>query len=131
MASRIVRPTGAFELGAPTIQKRPRIRDGRHLAFIASLPSVINGFYGCDAAHIRMGNPSWGKRETGGAEKAGDMWTVPLTRSQHDEQHACGDERVYWANVKIDPFKVAAALWIHSGDIETCEIILREARNRG
>jgi hypothetical protein len=127
MGFRIVTPSTASEVGKPAIQKRPRQKDDKHLAFIRTLPSVVSGQYGCDPAHIRMGNPSWGKRETGKGEKSGDMWVVPLTRSQHDEQHL-GSEAEYWSRVHIDPFKVAAALWIHSGETETCEIILREAR---
>lgn len=80
---------------------------------------------------MRYPDPTFGKRETGLAEKPDDKWTVPLNAVDHrlaaDAQHA-GNERGFWRRHRIDPVKVACALWACSGDTETALIILREAR---
>jgi hypothetical protein len=133
MASRIERPATAFSISKG--QRRPRERNRNHLAWIASLPSLISGKRGCEAAHIRMGSQVHGKRSVGLAEKPDDMFTVPLTASEHrtgdDSQHACGDERAWWARHGIDPIDVALRLWAASGDDERGEVIIHEARARG
>ncbi|MCW2309683.1 hypothetical protein M2319_004042 [Rhodobium gokarnense] len=85
------------------------------------------------AAHIRYGDPRFGKRATGMGEKADDKWTVPLCAEQHvfgdGAQHAA-NERRWWAAKGIDPVAVAVALWTASGDDETAEQILSEAREQ-
>jgi hypothetical protein len=120
-ASRIIRPATAFS--APK-QKRPRERNENHLAFIRSLKCCICGAPGPDPAHIRSANSIYGKRETGGSEKASDKWTVPLCRTHHDEQHKAGNELLWWASKGIDPFGLALALYSASADDEIAEGIL-------
>jgi hypothetical protein len=123
-SQRIIRPDTAFSV-VRTKQKRPRIEDKAHLAFIRTLRCCICGAPNPDPAHIRTASPVHGKRETGGAEKASDKWTVPLCRTHHDEQHAAGTELSWWASKGIDPFGLALALHSASGDEEIAEGILR------
>jgi hypothetical protein len=121
---RIIRPDTAFSI-ASTKQKRPRIRDDNHLAFIRGLKCCICGKPGPDPAHIRSANALYGKRETGGGEKASDKFTVPLCREHHDEQHKAGNELLWWASKGVDPFGLALSLYACTGDDEIAEGILR------
>lgn len=121
---RIIRPDTAFSI-ASTKQKRPRIEDRKHLAFIRSLTCCICGKPRPDPAHIRSANAIYGKRETGGAEKPSDKWVVPLCREHHDQQHAAGNELLWWAASGIDPFGLALALHSASGDEEISDGIIR------
>lgn len=121
---RIIRPATAFSV-ASTKQRRPRERDEQHLAFIRRLNCCICGKENPQAAHIRSASAAYGKRETGGQEKASDKWTTPLCAAHHDEQHAAGNELVWWASKGVDPFGLALALYAASGDDEIAEGILR------
>jgi hypothetical protein len=121
---RIIRPATAFSV-ASTKQKRPRERDEKHLAFIRSLRCCLCGKPNPDPAHIRSANPIYGKRETGGGEKASDKWTVPVCREHHEQQHAAGNELLWWASKRIDPFGLALALYAASGDDDIADGILR------
>ena len=131
---RIVPPATAFSV-ASTKQKRPRVEDVQHLKFIRTLHCCICGKPDPDPAHIRSANAIYGKRETGGQEKASDKWTVPLCREHHDEQHAAIDragpkgretaELVWWASKGIDPFGLALALHSATGDDEIADGIVR------
>ena len=104
-------------------------RSPGHLAFIRCLPCV-----GCgrsapsESAHIRIGT------DGGMGLKPSDRYCVPLcggfTPCCHVVQHAVG-ERTFWASLKIDPFDVATALWVNSGDLKAGEKIVRRARLRG
>ena len=122
---RIIRPDTAFSISPVKGQKRPRVHDHAHLAFIRTLKCCICGKPDPDAAHIRSANALYGKRETGGQEKASDKWTVPLCRLHHHDQHSAGNELVWWASQKIDPFGLALALHHASGDDAVCEAILQ------
>lgn len=115
-AARIVRPETAFSV-ASTKQRRPRVRDEAHLKFIRSLKCCICGAPNPDPAHLRAADPLYGKRETGGGEKASDKWTTPLCRAHHDDQHK-NDELLWWASKGIDPFGLCLALYQASGDEE-------------
>lgn len=126
---RIIRPATAFSI-ASTKQRRPRIEDVQHLKFIRTLHCCICGKPDPDPAHIRSANAIYGKRETGKAEKASDKWTVPLCREHHDEQHAAGNELVWWASKGIDPFGLALALYAATGDDEIADGIVRSHLTR-
>lgn len=123
-AQRIIRPATAFSV-ASTKQRRPRERNEQHLAFIRRLNCCICGKGNPDPAHIRSANAVYGKRETGGAEKASDKWTVPLCRHHHDQQHAAGNELTWWASKRVDPFGLALALYAATGDEEIADGILK------
>jgi hypothetical protein len=43
--------------------------------------------------------------------KVSDEFTVPVCRDHHDELHRHGDERAWWANLKILPLDRAQELW--------------------
>lgn len=134
IGQRIIRPDTAFSVSS-TKQKRPRVTDGAHLAFIRTLKCCICGAQGPDAAHIRSKNALFGKPETGMQQKASDKWAVPLCRVHHDEQHSYCDgkrdaaaEIKWWASKRIDPFGLALALYAATGDDEIAESILKATR---
>ncbi len=125
-AQRIVRPATAFSLSSK--QKRPRAQSGDHLKMIRSLPCCICGTHKeIEAAHIRMGSPQFGKRETGAGEKPDDAWVVPMCGPHHRAQHA-GGESLFWSFHKRNPFVLALALWRATGDQAACELIVSEMR---
>lgn len=129
IAYRLPRNPEAFSLGAAKGKKRPRIENGKHLAWIRTLPCLITGQYGVEAAHIRYAAPHLGKRDTGKAEKPDDRWTVPLSPEMHREQHSV-NEQDFWQKYKIDPCQVAMALYGISGDDEAALVVIRNARSR-
>lgn len=116
---------------ALTGQKRPRIRNEPHLAFIRQLPCVICGARNVEAAHIRMGSRIHGKRETGLGERPTDFWCVPLCAWCHrlgpQSQHNMG-EREYWAMHNIEPCGLALSLFGCGGNSEVAEVIIQETR---
>lgn len=124
---RIMRPATAFSISPAKGLKRPRVKDDAHLAFIRTLKCCICGNPHVEAAHIRSANGLYGKRETGGQEKASDKWTVPLCRAHHDEQHK-ENEILWWASKGIDPFGLALALHHATGDDDLADGILRASR---
>src|SRR5690606_24453829 len=119
----------AFSNAPSKGQKRPRIVNGKHLAWIRTLPCLITSQYGVEAAHVRYAAPHLGKRETGKAEKPDDRWTVPLSPGMHREQHSM-NEKAFWEKYKIDPCQVAMALHGISGDDEAALVIIRNAGTR-
>lgn len=128
MASMVKRLPTAFSNAPASGKKRPREKDGKHLDFIRGLPCVITGKRPVEAAHIRMGDPAYAKRETGMGERPSDCWVLPLHADLHREQHA-GSERLFWARHGLDPMRIALALHHNTGDDEQAAVILREAWN--
>ena len=109
-------------------QRQPRERDNRHLAFIRRLTCAACGIAGpCDAAHLRAGDITIGKRHTGKAEKPSDRWTTPLCRPCHERQHS-GAELDFWSALGVDPFDLCQALYAVSGDTTAAEAILRRSQ---
>jgi hypothetical protein len=105
-------------------QREPRQENSAYLAHIRKMPCLICGRRGVDPAHIRMGCIEIGKDYTGGGEKSSDKWTLPLCREHHDEQHAHGNELLFWRKYNLDPLAIAARLWSawcaeHGGEPET------------
>lgn len=123
MAVRIVRPETAFSLTGRG-QKRPRVHDKEHLAFIRTLPCIVTNARPVEAAHIRFSSLAHAKREVGGQEKPDDKWTVPLSPEQHRKQHSM-NEIAYWKSVGIDPLQVASALHHASGDTDMALAVIR------
>jgi hypothetical protein len=122
----------AYELRFPDTafalrQKEPRKENPRHLAFVRMLPCAICGTYGVDPAHLRTGNRALKKPETGMGEKPSDMWTIPLCRSHHDEQHT-GNETAFWQGKGINPFTLCMDLYEATGDEERALAVLRSHR---
>jgi hypothetical protein len=126
LPQRIVPPSTAFS--AISIRKRPRIENRNHLAFIRKLPCAVCGTRrNVEAAHVRMGNPLYGKRQAGMGEKSDDKHSVPLCAAHHDEQHAM-NEAAFWMALAIDPLRLALALFDSTGDEERAEAIIRAHR---
>lgn len=128
MGYAIRRPDTAFSLDPRPSKKTQSFKDEAHLAFIRKLPCVITAQTPVDAAHIRAGSPLHNKKATGAGQKASDCWTLPLHRSQHDDQHASGDELGWWRSHGIDPFELSIRLYEVTGDIEAATRIIRAAR---
>ena len=100
-------------------QRRPRQRDDKHLAFIRTQPCCLPFCNRqAEAAHLRMGNLSIGKEPAGRGEKPDDKFTVPLCPYHHrigiDSQHR-SNEREWWERTGLNPWAIAASLWIESG----------------
>lgn len=119
----------AFSTSPSKGQKRPRRENGKHLAWIRTLPCVITGQYGVEAAHIRYAAPEYGKRDTGKAEKPDDDWVIPLAPELHREQHSMNEVK-FWTKYGIDPCRVALALSRITGDDEAALVIIRNAKVR-
>lgn len=99
-------------------QRRPRVRDEAHLAFIRQLPCVAcMDNTATEACHVRMGDPRAAKRQTGMSEKPNDVFCVPLCSKCHREQHGSA-ERAFWNGREIDPIFLALALHSVSGSYE-------------
>lgn len=126
MAFEIAKAPTAFA-NDPSSKREKRMTDDRHLAFIRRLPSVISGVFGCEACHIRYGNPLYKKKHTGMGQKPDDAWTVPMTPDEHRGQHS-GNEREFWLSQGIDPLNIAADLYAVSGDEEAAIKIILNAR---
>ena len=128
ISQRIVPPATAFSLGGGSGRKRPRIENKNHLAFIRMLPCVACGTRrNVEAAHVRMGNPLYGKPAAGMGEKSSDQFTTPLCQKHHDEQHSM-NEAQFWMALNMDPLRLALALFDSTGDIERAEQIIRSHR---
>jgi hypothetical protein len=89
----------------PATPKTRRQRDKRHLEFVSTQPCLVCGRSPADAHHLRFAEP----RALG--RKVSDEFTVPLCRIHHRELHSRGDEKGWWAELKIDPCRVAEKLW--------------------
>lgn len=114
--------------------RQPRVHRPKHLAWLRTLPCVVSGGRNqIEAAHIRFGEPQYGKRSTGMGEKSDDRWTVPLCAQVHRlgprSQHSMG-ERKFWEQTGLDICAIAMALWFWTENDEVGEEILREARAR-
>ncbi|MDB5618535.1 hypothetical protein [Tardiphaga sp.] len=100
-------------------QREPRLHDAQHLAFVRAQPCSIKF---CprpsEAAHIRMACIAIGKDPTGMGEKPHDKWTAPLCDYHHRTgtlaQHKMG-EKDFWELMGLNPFAIAARLWVESG----------------
>jgi hypothetical protein len=104
--------------------------DAQHLDFIRSLPCLICG-RPAEAAHIRIASHAHGKPETGKSQKPSGRWCIPLCPGHHrlgnDSQHVIG-ERNFWPQHDIDPFTIAALLFVASGNCEAALSIIGSCR---
>ncbi len=82
-----------------------RIRDRRHLRYIATQPCLVCGRMPSHAHHLTFAQP----RARG--LKSSDEWTVPLCALHHRELHDRGNERAYWQEKKIDALQTAQKHW--------------------
>jgi hypothetical protein len=102
-----------------------RDRHEQHLAWIRSLHCcVCQDNTSVEPAHLRAADPRFAKPPTPMAQKPSDIWVTPLCSVCHRRQHAMG-ERHFWKLVGRDPWIIAAALWINTGDVNAAEELLR------
>ncbi len=87
------------------LPKSSRARNKAHLRFVAAQACLVCQRTPCDAHHIKFAEP----RALG--RKVSDEFTVPLCREHHQQLHRHGNERAWWANVKVTPLEVARVLW--------------------
>jgi hypothetical protein len=87
---------------AKPIRRRSKV----HLSFVAAQPCLICQRTPCDAHHLKFAQTKALGR------KVSDEFTVPLCRDHHHELHRHGDERVFWANLRLKPQEVARQLWL-------------------
>jgi hypothetical protein len=135
MASRIVPHPEAFSLNGRG-QRRPREKQKTHRDFIARLPCLVRACghrMSVVAAHIRIGDPRYGKCGTGYGEKSSDRWTLPLCAKHHAIQHSIGNELQFWREEAgvADPLLLALILWGLTDDIENAEVVVELWRTRG
>lgn len=110
--------------------KHERVKSRKHRKFIASLPCVCGKEGRTQAAHIRKNNGG------GMGLKPEDKFTVPLCCSGigwdgcHDKEREIGEEAFWeryggaeWAT------KLAKELYKHTGDRETCLILMGRWKN--
>lgn len=99
-------------------QREPRRLDPGFLAFLRKRGCAFCGARPAEAAHIRMGNITFGKPDTGMQERPDDRWAIPLCAWCHREgpyaQHKIGEER-FWRMVGANPFILAGALYQEYG----------------
>jgi hypothetical protein len=86
------------------LPKSARVRSKGHLQFVAAQPCLVCQRSPCDAHHIKFAEA----RALG--RKVSDEFTVPLCRDHHRELHRHGNERAWWANVKLAPLEAARNL---------------------
>jgi len=88
-----------------TISEPKRIRCKEHLRYVAGQPCIICGRSPSHAHHIRFA------QSKGLGLKVSDEFTVPLCAIHHHQNHATGNERLWWQEHKVDPLPVAERLW--------------------
>lgn len=89
---------------------------------LRSRPLVI-----IDPHHLRSDEAA---RERGVGMRATDKWCVPLCRDDHDALHRLSSrrEKQFFYDGGIDPFDLAVALWVSTGDLERMVNILLTQR---
>ncbi|MGY3697464.1 hypothetical protein ACVIGA_007544 [Bradyrhizobium sp. USDA 3240] len=100
--------TDALAAGLAHPKELPRRRSKAHLMFVREQCCLICRQSPTDAHHLKFAQP----RALG--RKVSDEYTVPLCRAHHHELHRHGNERAWWANLKIDPLRLAHDLWTAS-----------------
>ncbi|WP_152045454.1 DUF968 domain-containing protein [Aureimonas psammosilenae] len=118
-------PDTAFSL-QPLGKKQRRIEEPRHLAFIRTLPSIISGQMGCEACHIRFGDPRHRKPMAGTGRKPDDWFTVPMTPDEHRHQHSMNEHAFYEGHGINDPCQLALDIYAVTGDPDEARRIIAE-----
>jgi hypothetical protein len=82
-----------------------------HLRFVAQRPCLIYGSPSSHAHHVRFA------QSRGLGLKVSDEFTVLLCAIHHQQNHATGNERLWWQEHKVDPLPVAERLWRKSQQV--------------
>lgn len=104
-----------------------RAKEPKYLDWIRTLPCVVTGRYGVQAAHVSFDAPEYGKLGRGKGQKEDDRWALPLNPEHHRRQHEMA-EKEFWRLVGIDPCRVALALHGAFPSTELALVILCNAR---
>lgn len=101
----------AFRIVPQNTQTFPKMRPPKnkdYLSFIRSLPCVMTGKYGVEAAHLSMASPVHAHYGRAKGTKAPDRWALPLSPDEHHRQHQIG-EHVFWAG--RNPHLLCLVIW--------------------
>ncbi|MBB3453945.1 hypothetical protein FHT86_002201 [Rhizobium sp. BK313] len=93
----------------PAPKRKPAKSKG-YLSFIHSLPCVVSGAYGVEAAHLSSPALHFGHYGRGKGSKAPDRWALPLSPTQHRIQHSM-NEMEFWRRAGIDPHILALTIF--------------------
>jgi hypothetical protein len=108
---------GRIDKSVLTISEPKRIRSKEHLSYVAEQPCLIRGRSPSHAHHIRFA------QSRGLGLKVSDEFTVPLCAIHHQQNHATGNERLWWQEHKLDPLAVAVGLWRERQRLPASDII--------
>lgn len=93
-------------------EKPPKpVKNRSYMDFIHSLPCVVTGKYGVEAAHLSTSNPVYGHTGRGRSQKAADMWILSLSSAEHRKQHDMRETQ-YWSEAGINPWRLCSILWM-------------------
>lgn len=112
----------------------PKGGDPAYLAEVRQLPCLKCGMEPSEAAHVRFAFAAFGKA-SGMGKKPCDADAAPLCAGCHrldrDAQHSRG-ERMFWAELGINPLLVAQRLYAQRGDpVAMRAIVLVAIAERG
>jgi Rad52/22 family double-strand break repair protein len=99
------RVRGKIDKSVLALAEPKRLRSKEHLRHVARQACLICGRTPSQAHHIRYA------QARGLGLKVSDEFTVPLCAIHHTENHAIGDERLWWQQHKVDPLPIAEKLW--------------------
>lgn len=103
--------------------------DPDYLASVRRLPCLKCGMEPSEAAHVRFASAAFGKA-SGMGRKPPDSAAVPLCAGCHrldrDAQHSRG-ERMFWAELGINPLLVAQRLYAQRGDLVAISAVVMVA----
>jgi len=90
-------------------QRAPCVEDPAYLAWVREQRCVICGTdQNIEAAHLRVGSIPHHKTYGAMQMKSSDKWALPLCAKHHREQHANGDEMLWWSSKGIlDVFRLS------------------------
>src|SRR5207237_114537 len=106
-------PSNRIDKSQLAIFEARRIRDKRHLRFVAKQPCLVCGRQPSDAHHLRFA------QSRGLGLKVSDEFTVPLCRGHHREVHRYGKESQWWENAGINSLEIASKLWQDTHSVRT------------
>lgn len=91
--------------------KRKPKKNAGYLAWLHTLPCVVTGMYGVEAAHLSYASTRLGHYGRGKGTKAPDRWALPLSPEEHRKQHSMNEE-AYWQSALLNsPHILALVLW--------------------
>lgn len=124
LLKRITAATASRRVGA-----EPKGGDPSYLEAVRAMPCLKCGMEPSEAAHVRFASAAFGKA-SGMQRKPEDAYAVPLCAGCHrldrGHQHS-GSERVFWAQLGINPLLVAQRLYAQHGDLVAMRAVVMVA----